>query len=262
MSDKGNYLAVKRKDLSKKEQLDIIYEVDREYASHFTKDFDDSIFYRQIDNFKCKEHIESVQLAKQDLKTKPRFSIAIPNYRRIEQLKRAIDSALNQDFDEEYEVLVVENSDDFSDNSVFDSIIKDYKGKISYFKNKENLGLFGNWNRCLKLSQGEWMCCLHSDDMILPAYLKEMKKLVNNKKYADAALIGCVPEGSAFGFKKRHRFIRKFFNNAYLDRAMGLYMLYNLPANIANDTGGGGGILLCKHLLCTQPQDCIIEKSA
>lgn len=242
---KMNYLESKRRDLSKEEQFKLIFEVDKEYAHHFEKDFDDSIFYRKIDNFAPKAHIESVCLAKQDLKGKPRFSIAIPNYKRVEQLKRAIDSALNQDFDEEYEILVVENTDDFNDNSVFDAIIKDYKGKISYYKNKENLGLFGNWNRCFLLSQGEWMCCLHSDDMILPLYLKEMRKLVNNKKYADAALIGCVAHKHgedkygyhAHKFKRKHEIIRKFLPNAYLDRAMGAWIWFNVPSN---DTGGGG----------------------
>ncbi|MWV62092.1 glycosyltransferase [Helicobacter saguini] len=252
-----SYLEAKRSDLSREEQLDIIFQVDKEYARHFEKDFDDSIFYRKIDNFAPKAHIESVCLAKQDLKSKPRFSIAIPNYRRIEQLKRAIDSALNQDFDEEYEILVVENTDDFNDNSVFDAIIKDYKGKISYYKNKENLGLFGNWNRCFLLSQGEWMCCLHSDDMLLPPYLKEMRKLVDMDKYADAALIGCITTHGIHNFKKRHKFIRNFIPNAYLDRAMGAWGWFGVPNN-----NGGGGILSFSHLLYILTQDYTTKKSA
>ena len=55
------------------------------------------------------------------------------------------------------------------------------EGRISYYKNKENLGMFGNWNRCLELARGEWVCILHSDDKIMPNYIEEMSKVVGDK---------------------------------------------------------------------------------
>jgi hypothetical protein len=39
---------------------------------------------------------------------------------------------------------------------------------------RRGLGLVGNWNRCVQLSQGEWVKFVFWDDIILPDCLTEM----------------------------------------------------------------------------------------
>ena len=132
--------------------------------------------------------------------TIPLFTIAIPTYNRLETLKEALDSALNQDIDfrefesdigkniskKSYEIIVVENVDDFSTKSKAQEMLEnEYFGKVTYYKNEANLGLFGNWNRCIELAKGKWVCLLHSDDLLMPNYLREMKNALsklNDKK--------------------------------------------------------------------------------
>ncbi|MGX2983837.1 glycosyltransferase family 2 protein, partial [Helicobacter sp. 23-1045] len=141
-------------------------------------------------------------LSPQDNRAAPVFTIAIPTYNRLETLKAAIDSALNQDINfrscenganieakitkKSYEIIVVENVDDFSAKSNAQKMLEsEYFGKVTYYKNEANLGLFGNWNRCIELAQGKWVCLLHSDDLLMPNYLREMQnalaKLDENK---------------------------------------------------------------------------------
>ncbi|MWV67513.1 glycosyltransferase [Helicobacter saguini] len=231
----------KRENLTKEEQLEAIRRVEERSVKFFTKDFDTSCFTDYNDNFKLKEHIESVLIMKQDLKTKPKFSIAIPNYKRKDELKRALDSVLNQDFESEYEVLVVENTDNFNDNSIGEMLEKEYKGRINYYRNKENLGLFGNWNRCITLAQGEWVGTCHSDDMLMPNYLKELSKVIKLKKCENVALLGVCSEGETHHFKKKHEIIRKVFKDAYMDRALSKWTWWSTNVSTANTNGGGGG---------------------
>ena len=100
--------------LSEQEQLEIIKEVEEKYSKFLDPNFDASIFLECRDNFALTEHIESVRIFEMDhTPVNPIFTIAIPTYNRCETLKEAIDSALNQDTDEKYEIIVVENVDDF-----------------------------------------------------------------------------------------------------------------------------------------------------
>ena len=44
--------------------------------------------------------------------------------------------------------------------------------RLSYYKNTENIGMSGNWNRLYQLAKGEWVVMLHDDDMLYDDYLE------------------------------------------------------------------------------------------
>ena len=69
-------------------------------------------------------------------------------------------------------------------------LLDEFRGQITYYQNSQNIGGFNNWNRCLELARGKWICLLHSDDELLPQYLSVMQKLVTNPSYKEAYLIG------------------------------------------------------------------------
>lgn len=48
---------------------------------------------------------------------------------------------------------------------------------ISYYKNADNLGMVGNWNRLFTLAKGKYVVMLHDDDLLLPTFLSECVKL-------------------------------------------------------------------------------------
>lgn len=96
----------------------------------------------------------------------PRVSICIPTYNRADMVGLAIESALNQTY-RDLEVVVVDNA---STDDIEDVVASYTDPRLKFVKNPVNLGLFGNFNRCIELSRGEFVHILHSDDYIDPEF--------------------------------------------------------------------------------------------
>lgn len=134
-------------------------------------------FFQIVDNFAKIAHIPSIQIIKATLDFVPKVSIAIPTYKRPELLKLALDSALNQTDYSDFEVIVVDN--DPVRDSETEKMMSYYQNpKISYYKNGINIGMFGNWNRCIQLSSGEYISILNDDDLLHPSYLENVMKII------------------------------------------------------------------------------------
>jgi glycosyltransferase involved in cell wall biosynthesis len=88
-------------------------------------------------------------------------SICIPAYNQVESFKRALDSLLNQSF-EDYEIIVTDDSDN---DDIFNLIqSSSHSQKIQYHKNSQRLGAPENWNRAISLADGKYIKILHHDD--------------------------------------------------------------------------------------------------
>ena len=107
--------------------------------------------------------------------TSPTLTVAIPTYRRFDLLSEALRSVFEQDFKVPVEVIVVDN--DASDDAVaLKEIAKFANESFAYYKNAENVGMFGNWNRCLELARGRYITILHDDDMLLPEFARQVNR--------------------------------------------------------------------------------------
>lgn len=98
-------------------------------------------------------------------------------------LEEALLSAINQNsvnFD--YEIIVVDNEPYKNGGTETSNLMEKYKDipNFIYYRNEENLGMFGNWNRCIELARGEWVTLLHDDDLLIPNYLKMFIKYFFN----------------------------------------------------------------------------------
>lgn len=106
------------------------------------------------------------------------FTIAIPVYNGEKSLSRAIESVLNQDYDSDYEVLIVNNA---STDHTEDIIEKFHDSKIKVVNNKETVSQFCNHNICLKNARGKYILFCHADDELYTIALsvldKELKRL-------------------------------------------------------------------------------------
>jgi glycosyltransferase involved in cell wall biosynthesis len=101
----------------------------------------------------------------------PKVSICLPVYNGALYLEDAIESALCQTF-EDFELLIFD--DQSSDRSVH--IIEDYAKqdkRIVKVSNKSNVGLFANYNLCLKKAQGEFIKPFAQDDLLHPSLLEK-----------------------------------------------------------------------------------------
>ena len=106
-----------------------------------------------------------------DYKT-PLFTIAIPTFRRPELLRVALDSAIEQRTKVPFEVLVIDNdpeSDFAKEIAAFQA--RATSAQVRYVRNDENIGMFGNWNKCLDEARSEWMTLLGDDDALHPDFL-------------------------------------------------------------------------------------------
>jgi glycosyltransferase involved in cell wall biosynthesis len=103
---------------------------------------------------------------------KPKISVCVPTYNGANFLGECLDSILSQTFTD-FELVIID--DRSSDNTV--DIAKEYAAKDSRIEvaiNPRNLGLVGNWNRCLEIAKGEWIKFVFQDDLLAHECLEKM----------------------------------------------------------------------------------------
>lgn len=105
-----------------------------------------------------------------------KVSIIIPVYNGSNYLKKAIDSALNQTY-ENKEIIVI--NDGSNDNGKTEKIAKSYGKKIRYYK-KENGGVSSALNLGIKKSKGKYISWLSHDDTYLPNKIKDEISFIND----------------------------------------------------------------------------------
>ena len=88
------------------------------------------------------------------------ISICIPAYKRVDQLRRLLQSISIQSF-KDFEVVI---SDDSPDNSVQNLVNEFSHLKINYIRNNIALGTPANWNYAISRAKGEWIKIMHDDD--------------------------------------------------------------------------------------------------
>lgn len=98
-------------------------------------------------------------------------SILIPVYNREELVKKAIDSALSQTY-ENIEIIAVDNKSTDRTYEVLKEYDAKYK-KVSVYQNEENIGPVRNWKKCLEYSSGEFIKILFSDDWIDKTFVEK-----------------------------------------------------------------------------------------
>lgn len=112
---------------------------------------------------------------------KPFISFVIPTYNRPAELGETIDSILKQPEVCQYEIVVVDNSANMSkDNETYKLICQYNNPKINYYINRNNIGMEGNWNRCITLARGKYISMVHDDDLLCDDYMEEIIRCIKN----------------------------------------------------------------------------------
>lgn len=109
------------------------------------------------------------------------FTIAIPTYNNGGSLTDAIDSAINQSYGEDYEVLVIDNNS--TDNTT--EILLGFLGKITFKRNESTVSMYDNHNICLKEAIGDYIIFCHADDQLLPSALNDLESLIRKRGFPD-----------------------------------------------------------------------------
>ncbi|MCF2674458.1 glycosyltransferase family 2 protein [Fusobacterium varium] len=140
-------------------------------------------FFEYKDNFAKYKHIKSnLLVGETENIPNPKITIAIPTYRRSYLIKDALNSAISQIKFENYEIVVIDNEASQEENET-EKLIKQYNNpKILYYKNEENIGMYGNWNRCIELARGEYITILNDDDWLENNFLYEVIKEIKDNE--------------------------------------------------------------------------------
>lgn len=119
----------------------------------------------------------------------PEISIMIPTYKRLDCLRKAIQSVVDQKTDYRYELVIVDNDPETDDEDITNLLSFYDSFDISYYKNDKNIGMFGNWNRCVNLAKSDWIVVLSDDDELCNNYITMMLDTV--KALPDCGALTC-----------------------------------------------------------------------
>lgn len=119
------------------------------------------------------------------------LTIILPVYDHPEEfIKRALDSALEQKCDYKYQIIVIDDYAVKKGQTTTEKYVRKLNdSRIIYYKNMENMGVFGNWNRAILLAKSKWVSFLHSDDFLKDNYLQNMYDII--KSHPDIDQLAC-----------------------------------------------------------------------
>jgi glycosyltransferase involved in cell wall biosynthesis len=118
----------------------------------------------------------------------PYFSIVIATYNRAHMISRAIESVINQEY-EDWELIVV---DDGSEDDTSAVVLKYKDARIQYHF-QENRGRSAARNAGVELSKGKMLCFLDDDDWYYSHFMIRMHEFIE-KRGVEKALYFCAQD--------------------------------------------------------------------
>lgn len=100
------------------------------------------------------------------------ISVIVVTYNRRLLLERCINTLLSQNYDGEYEIIVI---DDCSKDGTSDFVKERYRKRVTLVKNQQEEGLRVNKNKGIKIAKGDIIAFTDDDCMVAKDWLKEIE---------------------------------------------------------------------------------------
>jgi glycosyltransferase involved in cell wall biosynthesis len=110
------------------------------------------------------------------------LDIMMPYYGDVGLMQDAVRSVLAQD-DPDWRLTVVDDGQAAGVPEWFSGLGDE---RIRYFRNESNLGVTGNFTRCLELAEHELLMLMGSDDLLLPNYVRTIHTM--HARYPDSGM--------------------------------------------------------------------------
>ena len=120
------------------------------------------------------------------MEAKPKVSFCFTTFKRIDYLKKTLESVKSQSFPD-FEVIVSDNDPDQSGRPV----VEGFDQRFKYFPNKENLGMKKSFNKSLERSTGEFIVMIADDDPVYPDMLETLLSLAEKYPGHGMYMGGC-----------------------------------------------------------------------
>ncbi|HOP86752.1 MAG TPA: glycosyltransferase [Syntrophorhabdaceae bacterium] len=118
---------------------------------------------------------------------KEKVSVIIATYNNENTIAKAIDSILNQTYDN-WECVICDDASSDGTKDVICGYKEKYGEKIIYIENINNCGPAYSRNRCIDIARGEYIAIQDADDISLPERLDKQVKFLNENK--DISAVG------------------------------------------------------------------------
>ncbi len=118
----------------------------------------------------------------------PSVSICLPVHNGARYLAKALDSALSQTH-EDFELLIANDRSTDESQDIIEAYEKKDK-RIKAWINEKRLGLFGNYNSCLKRASGEYIKLFAHDDVLHPRLIERFVSVF--KENSNVVLVNCA----------------------------------------------------------------------
>lgn len=107
---------------------------------------------------------------------RPLWSVMIPTYNCANYLRDTLNSVLSQDPGSE--IMQIEVIDDCSTKDDPKAVVEEIgRGRVSFYRQPQNVGLVKNFETCLQRSRGQLVHILHGDDYVLAGFYRKMGQL-------------------------------------------------------------------------------------
>lgn len=118
----------------------------------------------------------------------PLVSVCMPVYRSERFVAEAIHSVLSQSFTD-FELIVVDDASPDATHEIASSI---QDPRLRVYRNEQNLGPEGNWNRCMGMARGQYIKVLPGDDTLYPVCLEDQVGVLEDVLNQDVVLTYCA----------------------------------------------------------------------
>ena len=118
----------------------------------------------------------------------PLVSVCIPVYNTERFIADAITSALSQTY-RDFEIVIVDNA---STDTTPQRLARFSDPRIRVFRNDENIGAAGNFNRAVSLARGRYLKVLCADDVLYPSCVAQQVAIFEADARAEIAVVGCA----------------------------------------------------------------------
>ena len=144
--------------------------------------------------------IPSIAIKQGTIPEGAQITIAIPTYKRALLLRETLESCLTQQTNFPFAIMVVDNNPERECET--EQLLREYEAipHLFYYKNTENVGMTGNWNKLFELAQTDFVVMLHDDDKLEDDYIEKIDKVL---KYYQEKIDAIYVETRVFPFTSR-----------------------------------------------------------
>lgn len=150
---------------------------------------------------------------------KPMFSIGLPVYNRVDQLKFCVGSVLKQTF-QDFELIIVDNC---STDGTWEYIQSIKDKRVKKFRNNTNIGMVPNWRKTAEYASGEYFRIMMSDDILGLNSLEILKEIFIKNKYKPITNGYLTIDNSIISFNNSKNYnieIKKTVNRQQLNKKL------------------------------------------